>query len=166
MSLSLFAEKKADITFVNLKDYNNYDYLFPLLDKADAFIFGTGTYWDSWSHHLQRFFEEATKTEGSSTWLGKPTGVIVTMHAVGGKGVLSRMQGVLNNFGCAIPPMSGMVYSLVNKVTLDVGSEFKEIVWTTDNAEVVVNNVLEALKPNPKYKTWELEVQNFSDRWI
>src|SRR3954462_12604070 len=81
----------------------------PLLMKADALVVGTGTHWDSWSHHLQRFLEEATPSEGTSLWLGKPVAVIVTMHSVGGKGVVSRLQGVLNTFGCLIPPMSGLV---------------------------------------------------------
>lgn len=69
------------------------------LAEASGFVFVTGTYWDGWSSHLQRFLEEATHTEATSLWLGKPASVWVTAHSVGGKGVLSRLQGVLSSSG-------------------------------------------------------------------
>ena len=59
---------------------------------ADAFVIGTGTHWDSWSHLLQKFLEDGTLDEGTPVWLGKPAAVLVTMHSVGGKAVLSRLQ--------------------------------------------------------------------------
>lgn len=81
------------------------------LARADALVFLTGTYWDGWSSHLQRFLEEATPTESTALWLGKPAAVLVTEHSVGGKGVVSRLQGVLATLGCLIPPQSGVVIS-------------------------------------------------------
>ena len=83
------------------------------IKKADAFIFVTGTYWDSWGSPLQKFLEDVTDLEGTSAFLGKPSFVFVLNHSVGGKGLLSRLQGVLSTLGCLVPPMSGWVYSLV-----------------------------------------------------
>ncbi len=34
-----------------------------IIDSADAIVFLTGTYWDSWSSHAQIFFEEMTEKE-------------------------------------------------------------------------------------------------------
>lgn len=63
------------------------------LTRADGFLFGTGTHWDSWSSVLQHFLEAATPLEGTTTWLGKPAAVVVTEHSVGGKAVLSPAAG-------------------------------------------------------------------------
>src|SRR5688500_4181217 len=51
------------------------------LQAAAALVIGTGTHWDSWSHLLQQFLEEATEDEGTAVFLGKPTAVFVTMHS-------------------------------------------------------------------------------------
>ena len=134
--------------------------------RADALIFGTGTHWDSWSHLLQRFLEESTTDEGSSCWLGKPVAVIVTMHSVGGKSVLSRLQGVLNTFGCLIPPMSGLVYSAVNQSTLQSGTAAIADVWSPEDIEVVCHNLLVALKVEASYRAWPTDREDFSARWI
>src|SRR5215831_7013058 len=104
----------AAVSTVVLDGMNSEDVL-KEIRQADGLVFGTGTYWDSWSHYLQRFLEEATATEGTAIWLGKPAAVFVTGHSEGGKGVLSRLQGVLATFGCLSPPMGGMVYSLANQ---------------------------------------------------
>ena len=95
----------------------------PLLEWADALVFATGTYWDSWGWPLQRFLELATITEGTDVWLGKPVAVLVSMHSVGGKSVLSRLQGVLSTLGAAIPPMSGLVISAVGQDALQVSDQ-------------------------------------------
>lgn len=81
------------------------------LEAADGFVFTSGTYWDSWGSPMQHFLEVSTELEGTNLFLGKPAVVMITMHSVGGKGVLSRLQGVLNTIGLMIPPMTGIVYS-------------------------------------------------------
>ena len=136
------------------------------LAGADAMIIGTGTHWDSWSHHLQRMLEDATADEGSPLWLGKPAAAIVTMHSVGGKAVLSRLQGVLNTFGCLIPPMSGMVYSVVNQAALQIGGVGIDDVWRPEDVDVVCHNLLAALSLEPAYKAWEMDREDYSARWI
>jgi multimeric flavodoxin WrbA len=136
------------------------------ITSADAVIFGTGTHWDSWSHLLQRFLEQATADEGSSIWLGKPVAVIVTMHSVGGKSVLSRLQGVLNTFGCLIPPMSGLVYSAVNQATLHSGTAATADVWSPEDVDVVCHNLLVALRVEATYRAWPTDREDFAARWI
>jgi hypothetical protein len=158
--------RKATVERFGWSEHSRWEEVEPLLRKADALIFGTGTNWDSWSHHLQRFLEEATPSEGTPLWVGKPAGVIVTMHSVGGKGVVSRLQGVLNTFGCLIPPMSGLVYALVNEAAIKSGSAGTQDLWCVDDVGVVCHNVIAALKTKPRYKTWPVDRSNYSARWI
>ena len=158
--------RKAAVTCFQWSEQSRWDEVESPLRRADALIVGTGTHWDSWSHHLQRFLEEATPSEGTALWLGKPVGVIVTMHSVGGKGVVSRLQGVLNTFGCLIPPMSGLVYSLVNETTIKAGAVGANDLWCVDDVGVVCHNLLAAIKPKPRYKSWPVDRSNYSARWI
>lgn len=121
---------------------------------------------DSWSHLLQRFLEQATPDEGTGLWLGKPAGVVVTMHSVGGKGVLSRLQGVLNTLGCLIPPMSGLVYSAVNQAALREQGPTAEDIWSPDDVAVLCHNLLVPLTPGAAYRAWPCDRRNFARRWI
>jgi len=144
------------------------------LADADAVVMGTGTHWDSWSSHLQRFLEEATPAEGTALWLGKPVACVVTEHSVGGKGVLSRLQGVLVTLGCLIPPMSGVVLSLAAQsaapsgaaITTDAAQDY----WCADDLAVVAHNLLTAtarLRPaQPEWQTWPVDRTGFDQRWI
>ena len=86
-----------------------------IIKESDALIFCTGTYWDSWGSNMQHLFEKMTEIEGKKHLLGKPAGVIVTMHSVGGKEVASRMQGVLCSMGCVLPPFSAFAYSYADQ---------------------------------------------------
>lgn len=138
----------------------------PALARATALVIGTGTYWDSWSHLLQRFLEDATASEGTSLWLGKPAGVLVTMHSVGGKGVLSRLQGVLNTFGCMIPPMSGMVFSHVGQAALASDAEGLPDLWCREDVDVICHNLVAALEPSPHYRAWPVDRGDAKARWI
>jgi multimeric flavodoxin WrbA len=93
--------------------HSNFDWpkVRNIIKDSDALIFCTGTYWDSWGSPMQQLFEKMTEIEGKQHLLGKPAGVIVTMHSVGGKEVASRMQGVLCSMGCVLPPFSAFAYS-------------------------------------------------------
>jgi NAD(P)H-dependent FMN reductase len=137
------------------------------LRRADGFLLATGTYWDSWGSPLQRFFEQTTHWEGSEIWLGKPAAVVVTMHSVGGKGVLSRIQGLLSSLGCLIPPMTGLPYSLACHIALtetsnqDCADEF----WQLDDCEALAHNLLEALHGGRDWKVWAVDRRS-PGRWM
>jgi chromate reductase len=158
---------RAAVTMVVLADTDSEQVL-KEIEKTEGLVFGTGTYWDSWSHYLQRFLEEATATEGTATWLGKPTAVFVTGHSEGGKGVLSRLQGVLATFGCLIPPMGGMVYSLANQQAIARGGEETEDLWSLADIDVVCRNLCEAMKLSKRagWESWPVDRAGFAKLWI
>jgi len=133
------------------------------LAEAKGFVFATGTYWDSWGSPLQRFLEESTELEGGSVWLGKPAATLVTMHSVGGKEVLSRLQGVLVTLGLAVPPMSGLAYSLANH--LAIKAEADADFWRVEDLEVVAHNLLRALGLREGWKSWPVEC-DFVKNWL
>ncbi len=146
------------------------------LQRADGFLLGTGTHWDSWSSVLQKFLEDATPHEGTALWLGKPAAVVVTEHSVGGKAVLSRLQGVLITLGCTLPPMSGLVLSRAALLAAEhapdpaTTSDF----WCEADLRVVCHNLAEAArvslsgaKPDhPRWRTWPVDRRDFSARWL
>ncbi len=144
----------SNTTIVNLAttrlDYN----LFEKITKADAYIFGSGTYWDSWGSPLQSFLEWLTFLEGNPEILGKAVGIIITGHSVGAKGILSRLQGVLCTFGFTIPPMSGMVYTLATQESICQlkDSVFEDEMWCKDDLNIIVNNIFEYEKVREKCK--------------
>lgn len=155
---------RATVAAISLEDAPGFRAHEAALAAADAVVVGTGTYWDSWSSGLQRFLEEATPTEGSALWLGKPAAVLVTAHSVGGKGVLSRLQGVLSTFGCVIPPMSGVVIELATQAALAAGDapDF----WRPDDLDVVAHNVLTSLAGTRAYRAWEVDRGDPTRRWL
>lgn len=135
--------------------------------SSDGFIFATGTYWDSWGSPMQAFLEESTEWEGSSVWLGKPAAVVVTMHSVGGKEVLSRLQGVLSTLGCLIPPMSGMCYSLSNHLALESpASGFNDDLWQPADLSVISLNLLAAVARSSQWVSWPTDKKDPRRRWL
>lgn len=137
-----------------------------ILAKASGFVFVTGTYWDGWSSHLQRFLEEATPTEATSLWLGKPASVWVTGHSVGGKGVLSRLQGVLSSFGCILPPMSGLVVTRANELARAHDAEAARDLFGPDDLEVSVHNLLACARGSRDFRAWDVDRGDPSRPWL
>ena len=141
----------------------------PALRATDAFVFATGTHWDSWSSALQKFLEDATPAEASELWLGKPAAVLVTEHSVGGKAVLSRLQGVLVSLGCAIPPLSGLVLAqsvqLARRHCPDPAA--CEDYWSPDDLEVIAHNLLASVrKPRPDWRAWPVDRNGYGRFWF
>lgn len=152
---------------IHLSEKNNQKKLFKNIDEADGFIFVTGTYWDSWGSPLQSFLETVTDLEGTKSFIGKPSAVFVLNHSVGGKAVLSRLQGILSTFGCLIPPMSGMVYSLVTKLALkNSKSVHKDDLWTLEDADLILENLVLALDIKTKWKSWPVDRKNYQKNWV
>lgn len=146
------------------------------LTRADAFLLGTGTHWDSWSSVLQQFLEDATPHEGTALWLGKPAAVIVSEHSTGGKAVLSRLQGVLVTLGCTLPPMSGLVLSRAAVLAAHhsplpaTTADF----WCEADLRIVCHNLAEAARislpgatpARPRWRTWPVDRRDFRGRWL
>jgi multimeric flavodoxin WrbA len=142
---------------------------------ASGFVIGTGTHWDGWSSVLQKFLEDATVTEGTKLWLGKPVACVVTEHSVGGKSVLSRLQGVLVTLGCSLPPMSGLVLSKVAQIAATPtglaqgGKGAKtgtEDFWCANDLKIVAHNLVEAVRGTHAWKAWPVDRTDFSARWL
>ena len=116
------------------------------IERADGLIIGSGTYWGSAGTTLQRFVEEATPTEGTATWLGKPAAIIVSEHSSGGQQVLATLMLALSNFGCVLPPQAGMVYSrlaqtLKNAVKYE-GVEWGQDVWGIEDIASICDTII------------------------
>lgn len=153
-----------DVVHLQKSTYNSR--LRQKIKNAEGFLFLSGTYWDSWGSPLQKFLEDATDLEGRPEVLGKPAGVCVLMHSVGGKSVLSRLQGVLSTMGCMIPPMSGMTYALSGKLALKTKSPHAEDFWCLEDLQVIVDNLLLASALKTPWETWPVDRKNFRKVWI
>ena len=144
------------------------------LKRADGFLFGTGTHWDSWSSVLQNFLEVATPTEGTALWLGKPAALVISEHSTGGKGILSRLQGVLVTLGCSIPPMSGLVLSRAAMIAAQYDPAAARDFWCKEDLRVVCHNLAEAARitlpaaqpTQPRWRKWPVERREFGARWL
>lgn len=134
-------------------------------EKADGFIFTSGTYWDSWGSPMQKFLETITSLEASDVLLFKPCAVIITMHSVGGKEVLSRLQGVLNTMGLIIPPMSGMVYALSTHLALTTENDFAEDFWSKDDLKIVLHNLIASSMNEKTFKAWPVDKKDPTRLW-
>lgn len=168
--LALAEERLADkvtVTHLELLREPTLDRILEAASRADAFLFGTGTYWDSWGSPLQRFLEMTAHTEGMPYWFGKPVGVIVTAHAVGSKSVLSRLLGVLNVYGMMIPPLAGLAYTWVNEAALATAPEhLQRELWTPNDIEVVCHNLLEMLEGGHDWKSWPTCEGKSGEKWL
>jgi NAD(P)H-dependent FMN reductase len=157
----------VDSEVVVLAERSGFEANRALIERADALVFATGTYWDAWSSHLSRFLEEATPTEGSDVWLGKPVAVLLSCHEVGAKGVLSRLQGVLSCFGCLVPPMSGVVISFASQLAREHASEDETSdLWRPDDVDVAMHNLLEAARGTRNWRAWEVDRVGYARRWL
>lgn len=168
--LAIAEEKLAascDIDYLELVREPTMDRMISSVKAADALLFGTGTYWDSWGSPLQRFFEMTAHTEGQSMWVGKPAGAIVTAHAVGAKGTLSRLLGVLNVYGMLIPPFAGLAYTYANHVALDHANEhLSNELWSSKDVDVVCHNLIVALAKGDDWTIWPTNSGKYGEKWL
>jgi len=157
----------ATVSHLELVREPTLDRMLEVASKADAFLFGTGTYWDSWGSPLQRFLEMTAHTEGMEYWFGKPVGVIVTAHAVGAKSVLSRLLGVLNVYGMMMPPLAGLAYTWVNDSAFAVAPEhLQHELWTPRDVEVVCHNLLALLNGDRNWMSWPTCEGQSGEKWL
>lgn len=155
------------ITVTHLKNETRQQMAKKLM-QSDCLLFVTGTYWESWGSPMQKFFEDFTDMEATEAFVGKPAGFIVLCHSVGGKSVLSRMQGNVNLFGCLLPPFCGMELSLIAKSVLEYGLQknHHEDLWHIDDVKTVLVNLRTAAGNINTYKAWPVDKKNFKKIWI
>ena len=170
-ALKYLTGHKANTDTLHLE--NGMDNLKEKLIWADGFIFTSGTYWDSWGSPMQKFLEISTQFEASDLFLYKPASVLISMHSVGGKGVLSRLQGVLNTIGLAIPPMSGMVYSLAthllltsNQVPTGLDKDFNDDFWSLEDIEIIIHNLMTTVYHKHNFKSWPVDRKDPKRSWL
>lgn len=159
--------KNFDVDVVCLKEGVSYKSCREKIRKSVGFIIGTGTHWESWSSLLQKFIEDATPDEGSKVWLGKPCGLIVTMHATGGSGVLTRLMATMNLMGCYTPPICAMSYSLAEHIALS--SEKRGLAhdfWSPHDVETICYNLVEAINGTRNWKFWRVDKAHSHDVWL
>ncbi len=141
------------------------------LNNHDAIFILTGTYWDSWSSYLQRFLEVTTSLECDKCYYGKPVGVLVTMHSVGGKEVLSRLQGVFSTQGYLIPPQSSLVISLASEMALELEKKSKKNnfsgdFWSQSEIPEVLARLMAYTSSTPKaISAWEVDKKDPKRIW-
>lgn len=165
-SLQKYIGKSATLDVVHLAQTNYGSSLIKKIEQSSAMIFITGTYWDSWGSPLQRCLEQMTELEASPALMGKPCAVFVLMHSVGGKSILSRLQGVLSTMGFLIPPMSGMVYSLVSDIALKSKSTHAEDFWQMEDAELILENLMKASDLQVSWTCWPVDKKNPRRKWL
>ena len=158
---------KVQARCIHLSQKNYSQALKSEINKADGVIFVSGTYWDSWGSPMQEFLEKATALEGTKAIVGKPCAVFILMHSVGGKGVLSRLQGVLSTLGFLIPPMSGMVYSSVShQISKILSKKMDEDIWHLNDIKQVLSNLKLSLEIKKDWVCWPVDRKNFERLWL
>jgi NAD(P)H-dependent FMN reductase len=122
---------------------------------ADAFLVGSGVYWGSYGSPLQRFIEVMTAYETTPAFFGKPAGAVLSMDSVGGTDVAARLLGVLNLFGCAVPPLGCVVLSRLGHAPSAAGARTRDV-WGADDLRVLVGNLLRAAAAPVPWERWEV----------
>lgn len=126
------------------------DSMVDAVSAADALLVATGTYWSTHSSLVQRWLEVLTFTEGTTTWLGKSAGVIVTMHCVGGLEVAQRLAGTLGLLGATVPA-AGVIALHERAESVDADT------WVPDDLATLVHNVLAQAAAKPDLRHWPVE---------
>jgi hypothetical protein len=128
--------------------------------EADAYLFITGCYWDSCGWPMQKFIEDFTHLECDPRIMGKPAGVIVLNHCVGGKSVLSRLQGVLSCQGYLIPPLTGMV---IARDSMNFESNDS---WSLADMDTVLKNLYIPCAIRFPWVRWPVDRGDFEKTWV
>ncbi len=159
--------ERCTVSYLELVREPSIDRIIEEVGKADGFVFGSGTYWDSWGSPMQLFFETTAHTEGGEIWFGKPVVGIVTAHAVGAKGVLTRLLGVLNVYGLRIPPLGGLAYTWSNDAALETASDhLRRELWKPTDVQVVCHNLVEMVLGTNEWRTWPTVEGEAGNKWL
>lgn len=171
----LTQHKSIKATTIHLNDekksYSKATFWRKTFSAHDAIFILTGTYWDSWSSHLQRFLEITTELECDPCYFGKPVGAMVSMHSVGGKEVLSRLQGVLSTQGYLVPPQTSLVISLASEMALLLEKKtkkknFSADFWSTEEIPEILFRLISYAQLLPVgVRAWEVDKKDPKRKW-
>lgn len=146
------AAKHVEVRELVLADYTgSIEALVQRMRQADGFIVGSGVYWNAYGAPLQHFIEVMTACESTNIFMGKPAAALITMDSVGGTDVAARLLGVLNLWGCTIPPLGTVVISRVGLLARRVVEDAD--VWIPEDVHVLARNLCAAMVATPP--TWE-----------
>lgn len=155
----------------NKKDYSTIGFWKKTLATHDAVFVLTGTYWDSWSSHLQRFLEVTTALECDPAYFGKPIGAFVSMHSVGGKEVLSRLLGVFSTQGYLIPPQTSLTLSLATEMAIRLEKNtqkknFSDDFWSREEIPAILSRLMAYTSAVPiGVSPWEVDKKDPKRQW-
>jgi multimeric flavodoxin WrbA len=137
------------------------------LENCGGVVIGTGTHWDNHSSRLQCFIEDATHTECTSLWLGKPLGIIVTAHSVGDSSVIQTLMRTFNNFGVMIPPCCTAGLTLTGQEAL-AHSENPHLgdVNCPEDLLTIAHNICVGMGCAQLYQAWPVSRAALDDTWI
>ncbi len=68
--------------------------------------------------------------------------------------------------GFLIPPMSGMVYSLVSDIALTSKHPHAEDFWQKDDAELILANLIKACELKVAWETWPVDKKDPKRNWL
>lgn len=89
------------------------------------------------------------------------------MHSVGGKSVLSRLQGVVSSLGCSVSPMSGFVYSMANHLALKgTHTDFHRDLWSLEDVAVICHNLMTAVAKGDDWRAWQTDTEDPKRLWV
>jgi hypothetical protein len=165
-------EESLKIKIIHLSPHFDWVKTRSAFKNSDAFIFCSGTYWDSWGSPMQLLFEKMTQIEGKKHLLGKPAAVVVTMHSVGGKELVSKMAGVLCSMGCVIPPFCGFAYSYADHVAhksrnSEKSKKLLDDVWSIDDLSALLHNLLSYANKSFDWQVWDfLDTQALDPAYV
>jgi chromate reductase len=167
--------EKSDNSLVEIYNLTNpkstIKEVYDLLDKFDAFIVVSGTYWNNIGSNLQRFIEVCTPFENTKAFFGKPLAAIVSMDSVGGVEVAAKIINVFSGFGCWSPPCSTIIISRLGEEAVnrskDMEDDPNEDVWRLDDIEILIDNLIIACGVGQKqWKVWpNIQLYLENDSW-
>ena len=166
---------KTKVTILHLgdnkKQYQSISFWKKVLQEHHAYFVLSGTYWDSWSSHLQNFLELTTPLECDPCFFGKPIGALISMHSVGGKEVLSRLLGVFSTQGYLIAPQTSLVLSLASELALELEKKsqlknFSDDFWSKDEIPDILERLMSYAACRPKnIKPWAVDKKDPRRIW-
>jgi multimeric flavodoxin WrbA len=139
------------------------------IEGADGLLIGTGTYWGQSSSTLQRFWEDATPSEGSRAWLGLPTAVVVSEHSTGGQSVAQALAATVAAFGGFVVPQGWLVFSRAGQEAKRNGAAWSEDVWGPDDVRCLCRSLATyaSLPRAPALASWPVDgdAESFHGLW-